>query len=256
MAYQTFHLFGLEFSIAFLFFVGAGTLCSYNFHWYLTSPDDKKLSVKNAWNLRHRRLHLLLAGAAFVAALIFFLQLKQHYVWLAAAVVVAFLYSAPKIPFKTTAWLRKIAYGKTLFLALAWTYITAILPLVMAVGIWKSEYYIFCINRFFLIYAICILFDLRDRERDREDGIRSLVTLLDLSAVNRLYGCVVVVFFISNVLLSAYFPFHVTAAFFIPGLCIAVFYNWFRKQQSDLVYYFILDGLMAFSLPLLLIFEF
>jgi hypothetical protein len=31
---------------------------------------------------------------------------------------------------------------------------------------------LFCCSRFFLIYAICILFDYRDRDQDKQEGIR------------------------------------------------------------------------------------
>ena len=257
MVYQSFHLFGLTLDNSFMAFVFSGTLCSYNFHWFLTGPpNDGMVSVKNQWNIRNRKLHLLLAFVSFVVAAVFLLRLRQHFIWLAGAACITFLYSAPKIPLRKTMWLRNIAYGKTIFLALAWTYITAMLPLLITIDIWYREHYLFCINRFFLIYAICILFDLRDRDRDRSEGIRSLVTHLELPAVHVLYRGVLVVFFLTTVWLLWFLPIYVIAALLIPGLIVAILYSWFRKQQSDFVYYFVLDGLMAFSLPLLLIFEF
>lgn len=257
MAYQTQHLFELAVPTDLLFFVGAGTVCSYNFHWALASPGvDQKISPKNAWSLRNRRLHLALSLISLVIALLFFYRLREHFIWLAIAVVVTFLYSAPKIPFHQTAWLRHVAYGKTIFLALAWTYITTLLPLLIDAATLETEHFLYCTNRFFLIYAICILFDLRDREQDRQEGIRSLVTLLDQPGINHLYRGVMVIFFMTTVWLVFYFSLAVIAALCIPALVVAVFYKWFRTRQSDVVYYFVLDGLMAFSLPLLLIFEF
>ena len=45
----------------------------------------------------------------------------------------------------------------------------------------------FAASRFFLIYAICILFDYRDRADDKEDGIRTMVNYFDETGVNRLF---------------------------------------------------------------------
>lgn len=256
MSFQTYYLFGLRTNLTFLAFVFCGTLCSYNFHWYLTSPAEGGafLSVKNSWNLNNRRLHAALALAFFLLSLMLFVLLRQHFLWLAVAGTISFLYSAPKI--RSTRWLRHIAYGKTIFLALAWTYITAILPLQISLTYWDQPHILFCINRFFLIYGICILFDLRDREEDRIEGIRSLVTQLPLPAVLFIFRSVMVVFLASGVLLMPDFSFPVIAALIAPGLIVFVLHRWFQTQRSDLVYYFVLDGLMAFSLPLLLVFGF
>ena len=257
MAYQSFYLFGMRTEPVFLAFVFCGTVCSYNFHWWLTPPAaEGPVSLKNRWNLGNRRLHLILAIMFFIASAALLVLLRQHLLWLAGAALVTFLYSAPKIPGDTTRLLRKIAYGKTIFLALAWTYITAMLPLLISLADWEQPHYLFCINRFFLIYAICILFDLRDRERDQQEGIRSLVTQLPVSAVHFLYWGVVAVFFITSAWLAMYFPFSVILALTVPGLIISFLYGWFRRQHTDFVYYFILDGLMAFSMPLLLVFWF
>jgi hypothetical protein len=35
---------------------------------------------------------------------------------------ITFLYSAPKVPYQIFGWLKKIAIGKTIFLAFAWTH--------------------------------------------------------------------------------------------------------------------------------------
>ena len=199
MAFQSFYLFGIAADPVFLAFVFCGTVSSYNFHWYLTHhAAEENISVKNRWNLANRRVHAVLAILFLLFSLILLIPLRGHFVWLAGAGLITFLYSAPKIPADKARWLRKIAYGKTIFLALAWTYITAMLPLLISLKDWEQPHYLFCINRFFLIYAICILFDLRDRDRDRDEGIRSLVTQLSLPAVHFLFWCVTGIFFITT----------------------------------------------------------
>ena len=202
------------------------------------------------------RMHIIVAILGAAGAAVLFFQLRQHWFWLAGAGFLSTLYTAPKIPWRVMHWLQKIAYGKTIFLTLAWTYITALLPLLIAGAAITRQPVLFCINRFFLIYAICILFDLRDRERDKQEGIKSLITYFSVAATDRIYWITLAIFFITSVLLAFYFTAAAVSALLIPGGILLFFFGWFKKQQSDFVYNFILDGLMIFSLPLLLLFRF
>jgi len=256
MAFQTAYLFNVSHNWAFYGFVFCGTVCSYNFHWALTpklfqnpTTPTSALSQIPLW------LHIVLVATALMGAGVLFVILRPHWFWLAGAGFLSFLYSAPKIPLPVTRFLRKIAYGKTIFLTLAWTYITAVLPLLITDTKIDTPHILFCVNRFFLIYSICILFDLRDRESDQKEGIRGMITQFNLKAVDRIYFGSLFVFFSSALALAFFFPIPVILAFSIPGLVLLFYYNWFKKQASDFVYNFILDGFMIISLPLLLLFE-
>jgi 1,4-dihydroxy-2-naphthoate octaprenyltransferase len=121
---------------------------------------------------------------------------------------------------------------------------------------WEVPHYLFSINRFFFIYAICILFDLRDPESDKKEGITILITYFNIRQIDVLFWWVLVVFFITTAWLSFYVAVGVTIALLLPGFVLAFYYHWFKRHRSDYVYYFILDGLMIFSLPLLLLFQF
>ncbi|MCH5683425.1 hypothetical protein LWM68_03505 [Niabella sp. W65] len=88
------------------------------------------------------------------------------------------MYTAPKFPFQPFTTLKKFILGKTILLALMWTYVTTALPFFIMNQPWQYTYSLFFVNRFTLIFPICILFDLRDKEYDRQTGVKSLVTLL------------------------------------------------------------------------------
>jgi 1,4-dihydroxy-2-naphthoate octaprenyltransferase len=257
MAYQTAFLFKLPHSFSFYSFVFLGTVCSYNFHWALT-PElfQNPILQKRLWNRANRKLHFFLAALALLLAMFFFMRLRQHWTWLAGAMVLAFLYSAPKIPWPAMQRLKRIAYDKTVFLALSWTYVTTILPLLISGSPVTAAHLLFCTNRFYFIYVICILFDLRDREADRQEGIKTMVTQFDLPSINRLYWGSIAVFFCTALALLFHFPIPSVVALLLPGLVLAARYRWFKENTSDYVYYILLDGLMIFSLPLLLLFRF
>jgi 4-hydroxybenzoate polyprenyltransferase len=232
---------------AFVFF---STICSYSFHWYLSS-DSPPGSSRSVWQRRNHYIYIILFITGFASAAIFFLLLSKYWFWLLLSAIPTFFYSAPKIPNKYFRILRRIALGKTIFLAMVWMYVTTILPVTVSNTIWRGDISLFIISRFFMIYAICILFDHRDREDDKAKGIRSLITYLSEKGVRILFIFSVFIFVISTVCLLFYqYSLLTVSILLIPGIITAALYNYARKHFSDMFYYFVLDGLMALS-PLL-----
>ena len=186
--------------LAFVFFA---TICSYSFHWYLSS-DSAPDSSRSVWQKKNQYIHIILFVIGAIGSAIFFFLLSQHWFWLVLSAVPTFLYTAPKIPNKYFRQLRKIALGKTIFLAMVWMYVTTILPVAVNDQGWKADTTLFVISRFFLIYAICILFDRRDRQEDKAKGIRSLITYLNEKGIKTLFIFSLAVFAVSTVWLWNY----------------------------------------------------
>jgi 4-hydroxybenzoate polyprenyltransferase len=232
---------------AFLIFIFFATLCSYSFHWYLTPAETGDRTPRLVWLEQNRKIHLFFLVLGFTGAFVTFFFLIVIWKWLLLAALVTFLYSAPKIPHPFFRGLRKLALGKTIFLAFTWTYVTSILPLQIGSETWFREFSLFAGYRFFLIYAICILFDYRDREYDRSIGIRSLITWFSERGISNLFwfsllvsaGCL----FLLLPGVSTFTLFALALPVFLTGLI----YNHARSNFSDMLYYFVLDGLMALS---------
>jgi 4-hydroxybenzoate polyprenyltransferase len=237
---------------AFVFF---STICSYNFHWWLT-PDSAALSYRVRWTQQHKALHFILYLAGAIGAVVYFFALGRYWPALCFGALLTFLYSAPKLPQPVFKDLKKIAVGKTIFLALVWMYVTTVLPVVIAHSPWTGICTLYAINRFFLIYAICILFDFRDREDDRAEGIRSLITNLNEKGIDTVFFLSLTLFAVSAIGLYAFhFPALTLIFLLIPGIIVAALYRRAKKSLSDYLYYFVLDGLMMFSGLLMLIFR-
>jgi hypothetical protein len=122
--------------LAFIFFA---TICSYSFHWYLTSFSVIP-SPRIKWTLQNKSIYLFLFFTGLVGAAIFFFLLRDGWFWLLLSAIITFLYSAPKIPHPYFRALRKVAIGKTIFLAMVWMYVTTILPIVISQHQWKQEF--------------------------------------------------------------------------------------------------------------------
>ena len=231
--------------IAFVFFA---TICSYSFHWYLTPAGIELLSSRTKWLNRNKNVHVVLFFAGLAGAVFSGFFLLHHWFWLLLSAFITFLYSAPKIPHPYFRALRKIALAKTIFLALVWTYVTTILPLQISDQPWQMDFSLFATGRFFLIYSICILFDYRDREYDKNVGIRSLITWLSVQSITRLFIFSLVLFTLFTSWLIHYeYSYSIILLLLIPGILTAGLYRYARRNFSDILYYFVLDGLMALS---------
>jgi 1,4-dihydroxy-2-naphthoate octaprenyltransferase len=112
------------------------------------------------------------------------------------------------------------------------------------------------VNRFFFIYAICIVFDRRDVESDRKAGIKSLITYLSASGVDRLFWFSIIAVLVTCFLLLQWLPAVDCMILFIPALITALLYDASKRSTSDYLYYFLLDGLMALSAPILILAKF
>jgi 1,4-dihydroxy-2-naphthoate octaprenyltransferase len=256
MIWQTSHLLlGIAPSGRLLGFVFFSTICSYNFHWYLT-PRSASPSRRVQWTHHHKALHFILYLTGAVGAAVYFFYLTPFIPALCLGALLTFLYSAPKLPQRAFHQLRRIAIGKTFFLAAVWVYVTTLLPVIVAEAPWNGSFLLFTAGRFFLTYAVCLLFDYRDRQDDKAQGILSLITLLNEKGIDLLFAGSLIGFFVSNTALSFYHY----AAFYIllllvPGAVLAALYREAKRNFSDDLYYIVLDGLMMFSSLLMLVFR-
>lgn len=248
MVYQTYTLIiGKPADTYFTLFVFFSTVCSYNFHWALT-PHSIAPSHRLQWDKNHKSYHLLLSIAGLVGAVFCFFFLKEHWFFIGIASILTFLYSAPKISFPPFQWLKQIAIGKTIFLAMTWAYVTAVLPILIEGKIEPAKAIFFCACQFFFIYSICILFDFRDREDDKADGIRSMITYFDEKGIDILFSISVAIFIILSLLMkNTGIEWTNIALLLFPALLLVSLYRHAKRNFSDYLYYFVLDGLMMFS---------
>jgi 4-hydroxybenzoate polyprenyltransferase len=248
MVHETNHLLQLNYNKqAYFYFVFFSTLCSYNFHWWLTPGNDSEM-IRMRWTREYKQLHLILFVTGLTGAIWFFFYFIQDWFWMGGAGLLTFLYSAPKLPYKFAGFLKRIAIGKTIFLAMVWTYVTTALPVLLAHKPWNAETVLFCSSKFFLIYSICILFDYRDRDYDKKEGIRSLITYFDEKEINLIFYVSVLLYAFFTVSLSLYrFSPVITALLLLPGFVLLLLYRTAKRNFSDYLYYVVLDGLMMFS---------
>ena len=237
-----------------LLFVFWSTLCSYNFHSIINSIYPPA-TFRHEWNIRYKKVMITLMFIAALGVCAYAWQLRHGLIPIFFAAFATFMYSAPNIPVKPFIWLRKIAIGKTIFLAGVWTYATGLLPMLISGKPLSAQHYYFLGQRMFLVYAICILFDIKDRPEDRQKGIRALPTVMTEHGIRRVYFASLSLSLISLIMLSVS-GMTGPGIFFllIPIMICMLIYKYAITHHSDLLYFFVLDGLMMFSAILLMIY--
>lgn len=234
----------------YLFILFFATLFEYNLHRLITILTNKEAlnSEKHQWvkqNLGGFYLLVAISITGFLVAVI----LAQRDVLLALSPValITLFYSVPVLGFNHRVFrLREIPYLKIFLIAFVWSYSTIILPVIKAhmkvsldgVG-WMM------IERFLFIFAITLPFDLRDKDADIQEGLKTIPVLLKQDWV---WKMAYLALFLSLIVSLAHYSISGKpwlSAALLCSACITFFFlhnKWLRKLPY--YHYGILDGTM------------
>jgi 4-hydroxybenzoate polyprenyltransferase len=174
---------GVSYRVVLLVF--AATLLVYNLDAVLPFKHGQPAgaSGRKAWQQQHRRALALLAGVAALGGGYFFLAdgWWRYLPALLPLAALALLYSWPLGRWRGKPWaLREVPLLKIFLIAGVWSAITVGLPtlvlhrpLAEAAGLLAQ--------RFCLVLALAIVFDIRDLSRDRAAGTRTFPVVLGLA---------------------------------------------------------------------------
>lgn len=247
MSYYTFEVFDAPVSLTLLGFIFFASISSYSFHSYLPTTE-KEYSEKVKWGLNRRKYFLFLLIIGSVGAAVFLFFLKQDLKLILALLLFTVLYSSPKIKFEKFTFFKRFGTAKTIYLAAIWTLVTVSLPLSAIDINTGNAGLLFFSNRFFLIYAICILFDLKDREYDIQRGIKSIITILDEKKIELLFFICLILFFISSLVFYIFRDSGLIVLTLIaPGSLLLFLFQRSKETKSDYWFSFVLDGVMMLS---------
>jgi hypothetical protein len=256
MCWHTAHFFCLEPQLGFNFyaFVASATLSSYSLHWYL-SADEMADSPRGRWTFQNKKtLQSLLCFSVIMCGYYSFLY-RSHWRVLLPLALLTFLYTAPKIPLAPFRLLTNKAYAKTFYLSAIWTIVTVLLPMQLSDNQCNTLFFIFLINRFLLLYPICLFFDFRDRNEDERSSILNIAQTFTTKQIEYLVMFFGILSLISLVfLLMEKVSFEHLFSLMLPNIFLMATLRKTLNTKSDYWYYFVLDGLMMASGVLLALF--
>ncbi|MCC7245478.1 MAG: UbiA family prenyltransferase [Saprospiraceae bacterium] len=234
----------------YLFLIFFATLVDYNLHRLISLFTDQETlySGKNSWVIENKAWFYALIICSLSG---FFYALSQArsevlYTLLPFAVLTLFYYlPAPKN--KRGFWgLRQIPYFKIFLIALVWSGVTVMLPVVHAApDANRFHVLMMVIERFLFVFAITIPFDVKDMEADREAGLQTIPMHIGAEKSYQLSIWLLICFFIlSSLHYLIYQQIFMLVAFFL-SFSSTLFVLKFKKIRSHPLYYYgMLDGTM------------
>jgi hypothetical protein len=146
-------------------FVFFATLSSYSLHWALSNFAQPS-NLRERWTTKNRTFLwvLFLIGGLISTGLLW--TLRNHWMYIFPVIALTLAYTLPKVEHPVAFRTRPIARHKTLYLTLVWISTTVVLPFVFSGQAFSWAWAWFLTQRFFHLYAICLLFDFRDRGRE------------------------------------------------------------------------------------------
>lgn len=171
---------GLEIGPFFVsFFTANSTFLLYNFHHIAFHLDYSSVSgfLRSLFSFRLLKTEKLLLISSLIAEVVlcFFFR-PETFMLLLLIAIPALLYSIPLFgKGSRRKRLRELLFFKMPLLAFVWSFSTVIIPAVDS-GIGFNSVYLWVqfISRFCFIFALCIPFDLRDVDFDREQQVKTI----------------------------------------------------------------------------------
>lgn len=240
---ETYLLTGLEVSLPLAAFVFLATLFTYNLSsvqrtwrgWKATSADQ-------SWAIHHQRQLALLAllSLAGAMALFFIYQLHINFGFVLVLALISVGYTVPLL-YRHVRPFRSVPLLKVFLIALVWSAVTVLFPLIDAAEAIGTEVLLLWLRRFLFILALALLFDIRDYTYDRSTRTLTFPGLIG-EGYTRLLSLSLLLVYLLLVLLTeeGQVLLSLIGAALVAGLVV-----WHASEEKPRIYYALLaDGAM------------
>ncbi len=212
------------------------------------------MSDRASWSLAHPGIHLFCIGAGGLLSGFCLLFLPVQVLWTALFLgILSLAYSLPVLPFTAKKRLRDWGILKLLLLSLVWAGVTVLMPMAY----WNKTFHAYEVEfllRIMLMLPLCIAFDIRDRETDKENRIYTLPNALGLRNSFRLIH--ISLFTFCGLAFWQYIRYP-DAGRLLGGLMIALLIRYVvslsLRHASDIYYLLFVDGMMLVYAGLILL---
>ena len=203
------------------------------------------LSERKKWLLGHRKFLLAVVIFSGAAALGLFLYLfpKIPLGFILPVFLVSILYSLPVIPYGGKRIpLRDVPFLKVFLVALVWSALTVALPLLVSGESLSSSYnLLLLLRRFLFIFALTLLFDIRDSRKDRLAGTVTFPGRFGSVFTKALSGAALLVF---TILVFISETGSVLPALALSAVAAGLVVYYAEEDRSDYYFAVLADGMM------------
>jgi 4-hydroxybenzoate polyprenyltransferase len=174
---------------------------------------------------------------------------------LACLGAVSFLYSFPFLPVGKKRRIKDYGFLKIVTLSLLWTLVTVWFP-VNTMPVDNTLFLLVFVKRFLFMFILCLLFDLRDIEIDRNEKINTLPVMLGKRQSYNLSYALLILFLILSLVKYFYVPqLPFLMAMIISSIVTLLIIERTKKTNSDFIYLAGIDGMMLLQAALIYLFS-
>lgn len=242
-------------TIGFYSFIFGATLFQYNMHYVLkiSAAED---SARLAWTLKNKNVHylLLLIGFSLIIYSLFSFHLRHFYVLLCLGGI-SFLYSFPALPFGRKKRLKEYGILKIITLSLLWTLVTVWFPANL-MPYDPGLFWLVFAKRFLFMFVLCLLFDMRDVDIDRETGIKTFPVRYGIQNSYYFSYFLLVIFLILSFVQYNYWGHpEFLIAMVLSVVVTFIIIQLTKKHKSDFIFLAGIDGMMLLQALLVYLFS-
>lgn len=228
-------------------------MVQYNLH-YLVKKNAHSNSSHFKWSNKNYTTHLFLTGAGMFSLIIALFNFKlHHYLLLLVFGIITLLYSLPVLPLANKKRLKDFGILKIIMLVLLWTLVTVWFP-VDQVNIKDTSFILIFIRRFIFLFALCLVFDIRDIEIDTIEKIKTIPIIIGVTKTYILSYILLSLFILISLIqhLQVHDPGQLNAMMLSAGATF-VMIEYIKKNKSDITYLACIDGMMLLQAMLVII---
>jgi 4-hydroxybenzoate polyprenyltransferase len=223
---------------------------------YVLKVTAARDSARLAWTMKHKKMHYLLLFIGFLLIIfsLFSFHLRHFYVLICLGAI-AFLYSFPALPFGKKKRLKEYGILKIITLSLLWTLVTVWFP-VNSMPFDTGLFWLVFAKRFLFMFVLCLLFDMRDMDIDRESGIRTFPVQFGIKNSYYFSYFILIIFLILS-FIQFYYWGHpgFLFAMIISVVLTFIVIQLTKKHQSDFIFLAGIDGMMLLQALLVYLFS-
>jgi 4-hydroxybenzoate polyprenyltransferase len=241
----------------YIFVVFFGILLEYNLHKLFVVIKNKNEinNYKYKWAKNNLFIYFSIMIIGFLLLIYFLNKLEINIlINLLILSIILIFYS---VPIYDKINIRRIPFIKIFIISFFWTYITLYIPYLYFFQNINSEIYFLFIERFIFIFSITIPFDIRDKEQDKLNNIKTIPQYLSDNNSYLLSNILLIVLIFIAIIHHIIFYNYINLISIIFISVITVYFINNNKIKNNRYYYYgFLDGSMLIYGIIIIIFDF
>lgn len=238
MTAETYLLVHAEINFLYVIFVIVSSVALYNFP-VLFFAENETHSERSRWISENKKLISIISFPAFVSAgiLLFFFPFK-FILFFSAAGLVSLSYFLPVTN------LRAIPVVKAVAVALVWTCVTFIFPLLLS-PLPFGESWREALLYFFFLLPLAIAFNIRDITVDRDAGVKTFPVIFGIQKTKSV--CLFFLLLLCGLVFFLPLETKIRIAFLLSTFATAVLISIASERRSEYFYSLWMDGMILFQ---------